>query len=201
MDLDTFIVAVHCTIDDELRELAKQERWRTRGPRPCLADPEVLTMEVVGEYLGIDTDRGLYAYFRRHYGARFAALGRVHRTTFVRQAANLWMVKELIWQRLVRRVPHEPDFALVDSFPPAGLPVRSRPPLPAVPGRGRLREGHAGPADVLRVPCSRPSVLAGPDRAGVARTGQRFRVGRCAGAHGGNHRPGAGWTATTTRLA
>ncbi len=108
MDLDTFIVAVFCTIDDELRALATRERWRARGPRPRLADSEVLTQEVVGEYLGIDTDRGLYAYFRRHYGAWFPALGRVHRTTFVRQAANLWAVKERLWQQILRRVPHEP---------------------------------------------------------------------------------------------
>ena len=120
MDLDTFIVAVYCAIDEELRDLAEHERWRTRGPRPCLADSEVLTMEVVGEYLGIDTDRGLYDYFRRHYGAWFPALRRVHRTTFARQAANLWAVKERIWQQVVRRIPHESDFALVDSFP---LPV------------------------------------------------------------------------------
>ena len=120
MDLDTFIVAVFCAIDEELRDLAGHGRWRTRGPRPRLADSEVLTIEVVGEYLGIDTDRGLYAYFRRHDGAWFPALRRVHRTTFARQAANLWAVKERIWQQVVRRVPHEPDFALVDSFP---LPV------------------------------------------------------------------------------
>ena len=120
MDLDTFIVAVYCTIDEELVELARRERWRTRGPKPRLADSEVLTMEVVGEYLGIDTDRGLYTYFRRHYGGWFPALCRVHRTTFVRQAAQLWAVKERLWQRIIERVPHEPDFALVDSFP---LPV------------------------------------------------------------------------------
>ena len=120
MDLDTFIVAVYCVIDDEVHDLAKREPWRVRGPRPRLADSEVLTMEVVGEYLGIDTDRGLYAYFRRHYGAWFPALRGVHRTTFARQAANLWAVKERLWQRIVQQVPHEPDFALIDSFP---LPV------------------------------------------------------------------------------
>ena len=120
MDLDTFIVAVFCAIDEELGELAERERWRTRGPRSRLADSEVLTMEVVGEYLGIDTDRGLYTYFRQHYGAWFPALRRVHRTTFARQAANLWAVNEHVWQQVVQRVPHEPDFALVDSFP---LPV------------------------------------------------------------------------------
>lgn len=82
MDLETFIVAVSYTIDEELHELAVQERWRTRGPKPRLADREVLTMEVVGEYLGIDTDQGLSTYFRRHDGAWFPELRRVHRTTF-----------------------------------------------------------------------------------------------------------------------
>ena len=54
-------------------------------------------------------------------GRRLAACRCVHRTTFARQAANLWwVVKERIWQQLVHRVRHEPDVALVDSIP---LPV------------------------------------------------------------------------------
>jgi hypothetical protein len=31
-----------------------------RGPQPALSDSEVLTIECVGEFLGIDTDKGLY---------------------------------------------------------------------------------------------------------------------------------------------
>jgi hypothetical protein len=33
---------------------------RSRGPAPKLSDAEVLTIEVVGEFLGIDTDKGIY---------------------------------------------------------------------------------------------------------------------------------------------
>ncbi|MBI4497521.1 MAG: hypothetical protein HY689_06465 [Chloroflexi bacterium] len=44
----------------------------------------------------------------------------VRRTTFVRQAANLWAVKERRWQHLLHQVPHDLTLALVDSFP---LPV------------------------------------------------------------------------------
>ena len=41
----------------------------------------------------------------------------MHRTTFTRQAANPWKVKELVWRRLLDLVQHDPAFALVDSFP------------------------------------------------------------------------------------
>jgi hypothetical protein len=42
-------------------------RLRQRGRTPTLADSEVLTIECVGEFLGIDTDKGLYDHFRRHW--------------------------------------------------------------------------------------------------------------------------------------
>jgi hypothetical protein len=117
VDLDTFIVETFCLVADGLREPASDRPVRSRGPAPILADSEVLTMEVVGEFLGLDRDTAIYAYFRRHYAAFFPALRRVHRTAFARQAANLWAVKERLWQRLVGRIRHEPAFALVDSFP------------------------------------------------------------------------------------
>src|SRR5215204_4057083 len=119
VDLDSLIIAVFCLVDDTLRRVAPG-RLRQRGPRPTLSDAEVLTIEVVGEYLGLDRETELFSYFRRHYPHFFPALRRVHRTTFVRQAANLWVVKERLWQRWLAAIPHEPDFALVDSFP---LPV------------------------------------------------------------------------------
>jgi hypothetical protein len=120
VDADTFIITVFCWMDDTLKTMFKGQRLRPRGPEPNLSDAEVLTMEVVGEYLGLGQDQFLYQYFRRHYTHFFPALGRVHRTTFIRQAANLWKVKELVWRQLLDSVPYDPTFALVDSFP---LPV------------------------------------------------------------------------------
>ena len=64
MDLDSFIVAVFCLTDDWLE---RQEKLRQRGPKPKLSDSEVLTMEIVGKFLGIDTDKGIYLYFLRHF--------------------------------------------------------------------------------------------------------------------------------------
>jgi len=113
MDITTFIVSVFCIIDDWL--MGKQVR--TRGIAPRLRDSEVLTMEVVGEFLGIDTDSGQYRYFRQHFGAWFPALRKVHRTTYARQAANLWAVKRQIWQHMSTLVRHDPHLSLVDSVP------------------------------------------------------------------------------------
>lgn len=117
MDLESFIIAVFCTIDDALDRLLGERRLRQRGPAPRLADSEVLTIEVVGEFLGLDQDTALVNHFRRYHADLFPALMRIHRTTFVRQAANLWRVKEAVWQMVLTQVPHDPRVALVDSFP------------------------------------------------------------------------------------
>ena len=117
MDLDTFIIAVFCWIDEAVPQVTGGRRLRERGPAPTLADSEVLTMEVVGEYLGLVQDRALFAYFRQHYAHFFSAVSRLHRTTFVRQAANLWRVKERLWHQVLNSVPHDAHFAIIDSFP------------------------------------------------------------------------------------
>ena len=117
LDLDTFIVTMFCLIDDALNNHLGLRRLRQRGPQPRLADSEVLTIEVVGEYLGLSQDKALFDYFRRHYAHFFPTVNLVHRTTFVRQAANLWKLKEALWQKLVGQTYCDQSFAIVDSFP------------------------------------------------------------------------------------
>jgi hypothetical protein len=113
MDATTLLITVYCLVDEWLAG----RRLRQRGPRPTLSDSEVLTIECVGEFLGIDTDKGLYDHFRRYYQGWFPALGRIHRTTFVRQAANLWAVKAQLRQQLLGRVSFDPQVSILDSFP------------------------------------------------------------------------------------
>jgi hypothetical protein len=106
-------------VDDSLSLLYGSQRVRERGPLPRLTDAEVLTIEIIGEYLGLDRERALLDYFRRHWSHYFPALQSVHRTTFTRQAANLWKVKERIWQHLLEQTGGDPSWAMVDSFPVA----------------------------------------------------------------------------------
>jgi hypothetical protein len=113
MDVSTFAISVFCIVDDWFGD----RKLRRRGFAPTLSDSEVLTIEIVGEFLGIDTDQGLYRYFRRHYGDWFPGLCRIHRTTFARQATNLGPVKEKLWQHVAGMIARDPEISIIDSFP------------------------------------------------------------------------------------
>jgi Transposase DDE domain len=94
------------------------KRLRERGPLPKLADSEVITMELVGTYLGLCQDQEVFDSFRRHYAHFFPEMARVARTTWLRQAANLWSVKERLWC-LIRDslLLYDPTVAIVASMP------------------------------------------------------------------------------------
>lgn len=117
MDLDVFIITVFCYIDDAMKILFKDQKLRQRGPEPRLNDSEVMAMEVAGEYLGLDSDKEIFKYFRSQYASFFPDLSKVHRTTFTRQAANLWQVKESIWQFITHSIRYDPHLSILDSLP------------------------------------------------------------------------------------
>src|SRR5262249_61198456 len=71
------------------------------------------------------------------HAADFPGLARVHRTTFVRQAANLWRVKQLLQRRLAEQLAGAGADWLVDSMP---VPVGRF-------GRGGYCKGFRGQAD------------------------------------------------------
>jgi len=110
------LLEVFCLVDDELQAL-NPGRLRQRGPAPTLSDSEVLTIELVGEFWKLGTDQDLFRHFRRYHAAEFPALARVHRTTFTRQAANLWRLKQLLQQRLAEKLCGSDPVWLVDSLP------------------------------------------------------------------------------------
>lgn len=139
MDRNTFLTSVFCLIDDWLM----QQRVRQRGPQPILCDSEVLTIEVFGAFLGIATDEGIYTFFRTYYADDFPRLRTVDRTTFARQAANLWKVKERLWQHLLTQIAYDPALSIIDSCP---LPVCQ---FARAPRCRRLREYAAYGKDEL----------------------------------------------------
>jgi len=73
-------------------------------------------MEIVGEFMGKDCDKGIWRYFRNHWHSWFPKLG--SRSSFVKQSANLWVVKERIQQYLAQELGAVKDsIHMVDGFP------------------------------------------------------------------------------------
>jgi len=115
MNLDDFIVNIFCQVDDFMKKHFPNRTLRQRGPLPQLADSEVVTMEIVGEYLSLQTDKKIFEFFKNCYHHFFPKL--TNRVTFLRHAANLWAVKHKLFEYIANQFA---DTVLVlDSFPVA----------------------------------------------------------------------------------
>jgi hypothetical protein len=64
----------------------------------------------------MDTEKAIFLFLRTHYAEFFPTLAQVHRTTFTRQAANLWYLKRSMWKAMLEKVEHDSAVCLVDSF-------------------------------------------------------------------------------------
>jgi hypothetical protein len=114
--IEEFIIAVYCCVDDHLKVLTDTAPIRGRGFEPGLSDAEVLTLEIVGEYQQYDSDKGIWSYFRRHWRSWFPKLS--SRTSFVRQAANLWQYKQRLQEQLATELgAFDDEVHLIDGLP------------------------------------------------------------------------------------
>lgn len=116
MPIENFIIEVYCAVCESLTQVIGGIRLRSRGFAPGLTDAEVLTMEFVGAYLGQAHDKGIWRYFSHHWREWFPKLG--SRSNFVRQAANLWRIKDRLHQYWVACLgAQNSSVYLVDGFP------------------------------------------------------------------------------------
>jgi len=113
MELIDYIVNAFVMVDDFCKIYYPARKLRARGPLPKLADSEVITMELIGEYLGFDTDEGIYNYFARHWKFLFPDMP--DRSNFVRQCANLWAVKQHFFEYLSNS--KDKYLQIIDSMP------------------------------------------------------------------------------------
>lgn len=116
LSTEDFIITVFCNVDDLWQEITQGQKIRRRGFAPSLSDSEIITMEIVGEFQGISTDKGIWNYFRGHWLNLFPQIK--SRSTFVRQAANLWCYKRQLQQKLAKKLGGLSDqIHLIDGLP------------------------------------------------------------------------------------
>ena len=116
MSVEDFIITAFCLVSEIFDQEFKGAKLRTRGFKPKLSDPEMITMEIVGEFLEMATDKKIWLYFKNHWQAWFPGLG--CRSNFVRQASNLWKVKQIIQEKVAERLnARNDDLHIADGFP------------------------------------------------------------------------------------
>jgi hypothetical protein len=115
MPIEDFIIMTYIFVDKNFNEVSKNLTFRRRGEAPALTDVEVITMEIVGEYLGFGSDKRIWSYFKHHWLAYFPTLG--CRSSFVRQSANLVTIKNLLQQHISGKLTQDKDLFLFDGFP------------------------------------------------------------------------------------
>lgn len=116
MSVEDFIITVYCLIDELIKKQENIQKIRKRGFQPALSDSEMIAMEIISEFLGIDTDKGAWEYFCNHWRFLFPAIG--SRSNFAKQAANLWIIKQSIQKQLTTELGAIHDsLHLADGFP------------------------------------------------------------------------------------
>jgi hypothetical protein len=111
-----FITETYCLIDDEYKSLIKRYgKLRSRGFSPKLSDSELITMEIAGEYFGHHNDKAIWKYFKNNMKYLFPKIS--SRSSFVKQSANLWHIKQLIHHKISQYYFGFNDLYVVDGFP------------------------------------------------------------------------------------
>mgnify|MGYP007125790461 FL=1 len=85
MSIEEFIIFVYLIIE-ELYLIVVDQPLRTRGFPPAVTDVEIITMQIVGEFLSLDTDKSIWMYFKNNWLEWFPKLG--SNTNFCKHCAN-----------------------------------------------------------------------------------------------------------------
>lgn len=112
MPIEEFITKIYVRVDDFLK---KYGNLRERGPKPKLSDAEVITIEIAGEFQGLGSDKRIWEYFKHHWQVLFPNIG--SRTSFVRQGANLWRIKQELQEMISKELHGAGDIFLFDGLP------------------------------------------------------------------------------------
>ncbi len=113
MSTEEFIIIVYLIIE-EIYPTIVSEPLRKRGFPPALTDIEIITMQIVGECLKMDTDKSIWMFFKNNYLSWFPHLGSY--PNFCKHCANLWQVHQKITAQLTAHYGQD-HIHFIDGFP------------------------------------------------------------------------------------
>ncbi len=74
MSIYEFIISIYL-INEGIYSLIVTKPLRTRGFPPALSDIEIITIQIVGKFLSLDSDKNIWMYFKHNWIERFSQLG------------------------------------------------------------------------------------------------------------------------------
>lgn len=113
MPIDEFIIRIYLMVDEYYQKIVTS-KLRQGGFAPKLSDSEIITMEIVGEFLQMDTDVQIHQYFHEHWLTWFPTL--CSSANFAKQCVNLLQVKTLIQQQVIKQHGQD-NIHFIDGFP------------------------------------------------------------------------------------
>jgi hypothetical protein len=141
MDVDTFLVAVYCTVDDLYREHYAAHKPRRPGAKPKLSDSEVLTLVLLEQWRTDRNETAFVAWVHKHWQAYFPQM--LSQSAFNRRVRDLSGVLCRLGPdvaRALEAVVGAPFYEVIDAVP---VPLMRR-------CRGERHRLFAGEAQVGR---------------------------------------------------
>ena len=131
-DFEDFCTWVFVIVDDIWQQIAP--RFKRPGPAPLCSDSELITMALIGEARGLDSEREMLAFWREHQDL-FPQIPSQSR--FNRRRRNLWLAFNHIRRTLLQLLDltYEP-FCIIDSLP---VPVMQFYLVPSSPAASRWK--------------------------------------------------------------
>ncbi len=114
-NLEMVFTITYTLTDDLYQEIVPVSVEKRPGPEPQLSDSEVIAISLVGEMV-LDSETAWVHFVQKNYRPLFPQLN--ERSRFHRRNKDLWVVKNLIRQKLLEKLPEAFNpYRLVDSLP------------------------------------------------------------------------------------
>jgi len=116
-NLSETIIFVYLFVSEHLELSLKGKRLRRGGPKPKLTDAECITIFVISEAIGIDTNVGAWHYINEHWKHFFPLLP--SQSQLSKQIDGLWSVLGTLQRQQRSFILGLSNTTLIDGFPVA----------------------------------------------------------------------------------
>lgn len=116
IDIESLFIWVYVQVDDWYKAEGYKLLEGKVGSKPQFSDAEVITLQLMSEYIALPTERNYYSFIKANYMKLFPNL--LEHSEFNRRSRSLSKIIEEFRLSLMKRlVTEQPDYLLMDTKP------------------------------------------------------------------------------------